>query len=548
MAINNSLIGGVASHYSNNALNKANKGQTSALAKLASGSKFTRAADDIAALAASIGLQSSANASRTALQNLSQASSLLQVADGGLGQATNIVQRMQALSVQANSGTLNDTQRGYLNQEFQHLASELNRIAGQTQFNGVHLLNGGSGGGGGGLTLADPVAATDITAGGTYNNALAVQAGSVNVTGASPSLEGDIGDFTAVHNFDGAGNTVLQTTIGGEIYTSGPIAGGTLASGSTLTFTSADGGQFEITTGTANQTLNNQTDANAIAGGLNSALADVSFYQSRGITDFVNPGTGALNGLTGADVRFVSDTTGNNISISDFRVTPTSGAGSNANISVTINGEVYNLDNSTVTYSANGRQINAAASTNVRLVNSNDPNSYIEIDLSNVAGGAIDVGSAFGAQNLENELNQAFDTANGGGGSGGLSFQAGANSSDVIDVSIGDISTGALFGGLIPDISTLAGAQGAGSVLTAALSNITSLRAEVGSQQSRLDSAADALEIAIQNAEAARSSLADSDIASESTEYAKNSLLANLAVAMGAQSNKLNSNLLNLIR
>jgi flagellin len=118
------------------------KGLRNSLSALSSGNRLVQASTDISAMSIATGMQSQINGMRTALMNVSQASSFLEVADGGLQQAQLIVDRMSALSVQANSGALSDSARRGLNTEFQNLRQELDRLAGNTNFNGVNLLDG----------------------------------------------------------------------------------------------------------------------------------------------------------------------------------------------------------------------------------------------------------------------------------------------------------------------------------------------------------------------------------------------------------------------
>lgn len=112
------------------------------LRALASGEYITHAVDDVARLSISTKLFSRITSLRSAAINVAQADSLLQVADGGLADITDLLLRMQSLSVMAAAGTLSASERGFLNQEFQALGQEIDRIASQTNFNGVRVLNG----------------------------------------------------------------------------------------------------------------------------------------------------------------------------------------------------------------------------------------------------------------------------------------------------------------------------------------------------------------------------------------------------------------------
>jgi flagellin len=113
-----------------------------AFAQLASGSRITKAADDAAGLSISEGLKSTIRGYSQASRNANDGISLVQVAEGGLGEISNILTRMRELGVQAASDTVGDTERGYINKEIQQLKNEAQRIAQTTRFGSAKLLNG----------------------------------------------------------------------------------------------------------------------------------------------------------------------------------------------------------------------------------------------------------------------------------------------------------------------------------------------------------------------------------------------------------------------
>jgi flagellin len=124
-------------HLSNstNAFNKS-------MEKLSSGLRINRAGDDAAGLAISENLKSDIRALNQAARNAADGISLIQTAEGSLDEVSNILLRMKELAEQALNGTLSDTDRGYLNAEFDALKSEINRISDSVDFNGVKLLDG----------------------------------------------------------------------------------------------------------------------------------------------------------------------------------------------------------------------------------------------------------------------------------------------------------------------------------------------------------------------------------------------------------------------
>lgn len=113
-----------------------------AMGQLSSGSRITKAADDAAGLSISEGMKAEIRSYEQARRNTNDGISLLQVAEGGLGEISNIFTRMRELGIQAASDTLGENERGYIDQEMQQLSAEVDRIANSTNFNGKKLLNG----------------------------------------------------------------------------------------------------------------------------------------------------------------------------------------------------------------------------------------------------------------------------------------------------------------------------------------------------------------------------------------------------------------------
>lgn len=108
--------------------------------KASSGKRINKAADDAAGLAIASQLASDEKLYSQANRNIADSQSALQVADGANEQLTNISTRMSELAAQASNGTLSDTQRQSLDQEFQALKQEAQRIQETTTFNGQNVL------------------------------------------------------------------------------------------------------------------------------------------------------------------------------------------------------------------------------------------------------------------------------------------------------------------------------------------------------------------------------------------------------------------------
>lgn len=112
------------------------------LEKLSSGKRITKAADDAAGLAISTNLEAQTKGLRQATRNANDGISLVQTAEGGLAETSNILVRLRELTIQSASDTVGETERGFLNKEFSELTKEVDRISESTTFNGAQLLNG----------------------------------------------------------------------------------------------------------------------------------------------------------------------------------------------------------------------------------------------------------------------------------------------------------------------------------------------------------------------------------------------------------------------
>lgn len=111
-------------------------------AKLASGSRINKAADDAAGLAISENLKADIRSLDQAKRNAGDGVSLVQTAEGGLVETSNMLIRLRELAIQSASDTIGDTERQFTDREFLQLKDEIDRIAASTEFNGTKLLIG----------------------------------------------------------------------------------------------------------------------------------------------------------------------------------------------------------------------------------------------------------------------------------------------------------------------------------------------------------------------------------------------------------------------
>ena len=132
----------VTSLASQRTLSVNNAKQEKTLGKLSSGERIVRAADDAAGLAISEKLKANIRSTAQAERNANDGISMIQTAEGGLSEVSNILVRMRELSMQSASDTVGDPERSFIDLEYQNLKQEIERISQVTEFNGKKLLNG----------------------------------------------------------------------------------------------------------------------------------------------------------------------------------------------------------------------------------------------------------------------------------------------------------------------------------------------------------------------------------------------------------------------
>ncbi len=135
----------VSSLTAQRSLSTSGREMAKSMAQLSSGSRITKAADDAAGLSISEGLKSHIRGYAQAGRNALDGISLVQTAEGGLSEISNIMTRLRELGVQAASDTVSDVERGFINKEVLQLRNESERIAQSTRFGKVNLLDGQGG-------------------------------------------------------------------------------------------------------------------------------------------------------------------------------------------------------------------------------------------------------------------------------------------------------------------------------------------------------------------------------------------------------------------
>jgi len=329
----------IAAYYAQANIQSASNNATSSIARLSSGNAIVQASDNVAALATGTSLTTQVNALQTAGTNASQGSSLLQVADGALAQIQSILQQQQSLALQAQAGSLTDTDRGFLNQQFAALTNEIDSLASGTTFNGVNLINGSIAQGGStssnplqNTVLAANASATVIApAGFTDDSNLAnTTTHAINNQGAASATYSNGAAFTGSLTTFTAGTTITQPngtwdhSLYGNIGTAGTFTTSAVgAAGSitayTINYTTADGTVY-----TGQLAANGTTGV--VAGGVSVTLKATTNPNSHATMTFTTGGTGFATGADNSGLitaGLVANTTGVIYTSGSFTNAPT---------------------------------------------------------------------------------------------------------------------------------------------------------------------------------------------------------------------------------
>ncbi|MBN8831325.1 MAG: flagellin FliC, partial [Sphingomonadales bacterium] len=136
------IASNVSALRATNSNNKANAGLSQAMERLSSGKRINSAKDDAAGLAIATKMTSEIRGLSAAIRNANDGLSVTQVAEGAMGEVSNILQRMRELAVQGSSGTVSQSDRTAIQAEVSELTTQITNIASRTSFNGITLLNG----------------------------------------------------------------------------------------------------------------------------------------------------------------------------------------------------------------------------------------------------------------------------------------------------------------------------------------------------------------------------------------------------------------------
>lgn len=482
----------------NRQLGMNNSQVSKSLEKLSSGYKINRAGDDASGLAISEKMKAQIKGLETASANSQDGISLIQTAEGALTEVHDMLNRMVELAGKAANGTIDtDTDRAALQDEMNALLDEIDRIAQSTDSNGIKLLDGSMGGGKTGATVsvaADTtrkIGAFDFTVEGQEGLGVKFAAAAAGTHGVAAAWNGNELTITLT------GKTGTDEFTQAEIDEAIKNATGTKPEGASDLKVTIDGGKITATA---------DTGAGDITGA--TATSAKPAYA-----------TGTVGGI-----KFESTVAGVNP-----KIAVNAAAAGTVGVTVKEDGEItLNLDSNKTYTKEDINKMLSDAGVDVRATEVGTPATATATALTGGAG-------------LPGE---------------GLTLQIGATGDEYnkVTVSVGDMSSKGLGIDNLRDIGIMS--QDAASAALdqikngadSAINTVSSVRAELGAMQNRLEHTINNLDVAAENMESANSQIRDTDMAKEMMEYTKQNVLTQAAQAMLAQANQQPQSILQLLQ
>ncbi|MFZ0954764.1 MAG: flagellin, partial [Candidatus Sulfotelmatobacter sp.] len=282
------ILNNISSLVAENQLTVTNSDLQSVLFQLSSGSRINSGADDAAGLAIANGLEANVTALTQSASNANNGIGELQVADGSLAQVTTLLNRAVTLATESATGTVGNTQRVALDDEYQSIQAEINRIGSNTNYNGTQVFSNNP-------TSIYISGATGNTS--QASNFISVATGTLT----SGALLGGVAGATLAANAPIAAASTVK--IGGTTYTfesAAALAAAPTGASATAVAVAIDGNANPVTA--LQNTLANL--AAAVNGGAGAGTA----YQAD--TAGANPNPDATASATGNTVTFTATATG----------------------------------------------------------------------------------------------------------------------------------------------------------------------------------------------------------------------------------------------
>lgn len=472
---------------------KVNDDFNQAMTRLSSGLRINAAKDDAAGMAIAEKMTAQVMGINQAVRNATDGKNMLDTTESAHVEVSNMLQRMRELAVQSANDTNTGSDRGNITAESRQLVAEINRIAENTTFNGMKVMDGSFTGkqfqigADLGQTLSisiDSAAATDIGAYKVKSEVSLAETGGVT-TGKELIISGHAGNAEITTTADMSAKE-LAAAVNAKASSTGVQA--TAVTKAKLSGLSEVGKiSFKVngeSIGTV--AISNKDDLRSLRDAIN--------------TKTTSTGVSASLGKDASEI-ILTDSTGKNIEITDYTAAD-SGAAAEADLTVT----ALEADGTA------GTDIDLKGDASVDTANVTGQVTFTSTQTFSVNSSAIDSGAS--------EVGFFSDTANA------------ATLESVADI----------------DLSTAESSAEAITVIDVALQKVSQARGNLGAMSNRLDSTISNLTNISGSVQAAKSQVMDADFAAESTQLARGQILSQAATAMLAQANSSKQGVLSLLR
>lgn len=472
-----------------------NKAMDTAMERLSTGKQINTAADDAAGLAIATRMESQIKGLQMAMKNAADGQSLIDTTEGAHDEITNILQRMRELAVQSANDTNVSADRTSLNAEIAQLTAEIDRIATQTTWNGMSVLDG---------TFTSKQFQIGADAGQNISVSVdSVKAGAIG----NYTLDGDSHVIAAANSIDGEDLSISGYLGSATI----AVAVGASAKDVAATVNANTGSTGVSATAVTKAKLSSLSVAEGVAftlTGTASAAISVTVASTSHLGE-IKDAINAKSGTTGITAAFGDDT-------SEIVLTHLGGEDiSLTNLTTTTN-------TTTITVEAldkNGADLSTADTDTLTGDGTDDSVVVGQLSLASIKSFTVSGDDATGEDGFFGTLNGTTT-----GGTASLSAISGV------------------------DISTVSGANNAIRAIDGALNKINAARGDLGAVSNRLDNTINNLTNIKVNIESSQSRIQDADFAAETSNLTKAQILSQAATAMLAQANASKQSVLSLLQ
>jgi flagellin len=504
------VLNNIAAIYAQNNLNQTQNSLQNVLQQLSSGSRINSGADDAAGLALADGLHANEAALTQSSQNATAGVGLLQTADGALSQVTNLLNRAVTLATEAANGTLNGSQIGSANQEYQNILTEIGDIGSTTNFNGNSVFS----------STAKTVFVSDGTSSGatTYSETIG------NLSTVSVGTSAAVGAATALTN-----PTASASTAGTQSTSTLTFGAGTDTASGTLSLAVGTGAQHLITIAAG-------SSLNSIATQINSdstfSAEGISASLSGGVLTLKGPANGSGTLMVGAGT--VTDETTTSTITPTTPTTAAAGTGSKATITLAATSDTFTGALNIAVGAGAAHAINVApGTTGTQLA------AQINADSTyNTAGVTAAYNSTTGALTISGP----------GVASSNLSF-TGTALSDVAPAAANAPAGGGVnFSNATISTLSAATAQNVLTSVTSAIQDVAYQRGNIGASINELNAASNVASSESVNLTSAEDSVRSTNYGQATSNMASLQVLSQTGISALAQANSVQQEILKLMQ